>query len=286
MLTIEQYRQFYAEEVCAVAGIESAAMESAFARVPRERFLGPAPWRVPEENFLGTSRYRTVNRARDIYHNVLVALKSEQSLNNGQPSALAAWIAALELAPGARVYHVGCGTGYYTAIMAELVGSSGTVIAAEVEPELAAQAAENLREYDHVTVHSGDGAAIDPGPCDAMLINAGVTHPHLLWLDRLKEDGRMVLPLTAVFKASSGMGLMAKITRKRGAFPAEIVSMVGIYSSTSVRDPEIEPSLTKALTSRELLKLKSVRLDEHERADTCIVHSPRVCLSAANVEVP
>jgi protein-L-isoaspartate(D-aspartate) O-methyltransferase len=284
VLTIEQYREFYAEEVCAVAGVESQEMISAFARVPREQFLGPPPWRIPEEPFLGNSRYRTVKDERDIYHNVLVALKSEQSLNNGQPSALASWIAALDLTPGDRVFHVGCGTGYYTAIMAELVGSAGALIAAEVDPELAAEATENLRDYAHVTVHSGDGATIDPGQCDAMLINAGVTHPHLPWLHRLKEDGRTVLPLTVVFKPGSGMGVMAKITHKQGAFPSEIVSMVGIYSSTSVRDPEIEPLLSKALTSRDLLKLKSVRIDAHEQTDTCIVHSPQVCLSAADVE--
>jgi len=47
-----------------------------------------------------------------------------------------------------------------------------------------------------VTVLACDGATIDPGECDAMLINAGVTHPNVLWLDRQRESGRLVVPLT------------------------------------------------------------------------------------------
>src|SRR3989442_716766 len=77
-----------------------------------------------------------------------------------------------------RVFHLGCGVGYYTAILAEVTGASGQVVAVEVDADLAAHARENLAAYPNVAVHDGDGAALDPGACDAMLINAGVTHPH------------------------------------------------------------------------------------------------------------
>jgi protein-L-isoaspartate(D-aspartate) O-methyltransferase len=43
-----------------------------------------------------------------------------------------------------RVFHLGCGVGYFTAIMAEVVGADGSVIASEVDPALAAAAPENL----------------------------------------------------------------------------------------------------------------------------------------------
>ena len=72
--------------------------------------------------------------------------------------------------------------GYFTAIMAEVVGAGGSVVACEVDPEPAGRASENLDSYPNVAVHAGDGAAFDPGPCDAMLIIAGVTHPHAPWL--------------------------------------------------------------------------------------------------------
>jgi hypothetical protein len=42
-----------------------------------------------------------------------------------------------------------------------------------------------------------------------------------------------------------------------------------------VRGPAMEPLLTKAFESRELLKLKSVRVDPHDQAATCLVHTPR-----------
>lgn len=283
-MTVDQYRRFYAEEIRAVASLTQVRLVDAFARVPREKFLGPAPWQVAGELYMQPGNQREVNDPRDVYHNVVVALKRSQNLNNGQPSALASWISALCLAEGHRVFHVGCGTGYYTAILAEVVGPAGAVIAAEVDSELAAQATANLVLYSNVIVHSGDGATVDPGLCDAILINAGVTHPHAAWLSSLKNGGRMVLPLTVAMSPEIGKGLMVRVTRQGDRFRAEVVSMVAIYSSPSVRDPGIEPLLNKAFESRQLLKLKSVRVDAHAPAATCLVHAPAVCLSAEAVD--
>jgi protein-L-isoaspartate(D-aspartate) O-methyltransferase len=231
---------------------------------------------------MGGALYTKIEDAdpRHVYHNVSIALDTKRNLCNGQPSALAHWIDALNLKTGDRVFHLGCGVGYYTAIIAEVVGS-GSVVACEVDPELAARAKKNLGPYSNVTVFAGDGAALDPGPCDAMLINAGVTHPHLPWLERLDEGGRMVLPLTAAMGATGlGKGVMARITRRRNGMTAQVVTFVAIYSCTSVRDPQLEPLIGKALTSGALLKMKSVRRDSHEPADTCVLHGRGVCLSS------
>jgi len=201
----------------------------------------------------------------------------------GQPGTLARWIDALQLRAAERVFHLGCGVGYFTAIMAEVVGAEGSVFASEVDQALAAAARENLAGYPNVTVHAGDGAALDPGACDAMLINAGVTHLHPPWLDRLREGGRLVLPLTVAMGTASGATLgkgVAKITRERGAFHAQVIAFVAIYSCTSVRDPELEPLLGKAIGTGALLKSKSVRRDPHAPADTCLLHGD-VCLSSA-----
>lgn len=40
-LTLEDYRRFYADEIRFVVNLDSAALVEAFARVPRERFIGP-----------------------------------------------------------------------------------------------------------------------------------------------------------------------------------------------------------------------------------------------------
>jgi protein-L-isoaspartate(D-aspartate) O-methyltransferase len=279
--SLEQYRRFYAEEIRAVAGLfQQPLLVEAFAQVPREKFLGPAPWQIYGELYMQPGAYREVQDPREVYHNVVIALKKTQSLNNGQPGALAAWIAALHLAPGQRVFHVGCGTGYYTAIMTRVVGSAGAVVAAEIEHDLAQQAAAALREYPNAAIHARDGADLDPGPCDAIFVNAGVTHPHLPWLERLNHGGRMVLPLTTPMAPGLGKGLMICVTRRQDRFSAEVLSMVAIYSSASVRDPALVPQINKAFESRELLKMKSVRVDPHEPADTCLVHSPAVCISS------
>jgi protein-L-isoaspartate(D-aspartate) O-methyltransferase len=288
MLAVEDYRRFFADEIRFVANLNSPALVEAFARVPREQFLGPGPWRVgsPELRALaaagmGEAAYVTVDDPRHLYHNVVVVLDADADINNGQPSALARWITALDLKPGARVYHLGCGVGYYTAIIAEVVGQDGYVVASEVNSDLAARARENLSAYANVQVHAADGAEMDPGECNAMLINAGVTHPHRLWLDRLPEGGRLVLPITTPTSSTLGAGLMIKLVRRRAEFSATGISPVGIYSCTGMRNAELEPILRKALTTQALLKVKSLRLELHEEEETCLVHGADMCLSSA-----
>lgn len=173
--------------------------------------------------------------------------------------------------------------GYYTAIIAEVVGASGRVVASEVNAGLAERARENLSAYANVEVHAADGATFDPGECDAMLVNAGVTHPAPLWLGRMREGGRLVLPFTVSTSATLGAGLMTKIVRERGGFSARGVTPVGIYSCTGLRDAAAEMALRKALTTQTLLKVRSLRPDAHEEAATCLAHSPLVCLSAEEV---
>jgi protein-L-isoaspartate(D-aspartate) O-methyltransferase len=281
--TLEQLRRFYSEELRVVAGLESPDLVSAFARVPRERYLGAPPWKFSSGNSLNRSNYRTTSNVCDLYHDVFVALKSERFLNNGQPSMIARLIAALKLSPGKRVFHCGCGTGYYTAIMAEVVGSEGSVVAAEIDSTLAEIAVRNLKDYDQVRVLSSDGADVDPIACDAILINAGVTHPHPAWLDGLSEGGVLVLPLSVGRNLSVNDAMVLAITRRHDQFAAELLSIMTIYSSPSMRDPILQSMLNDSFESHAMLRLKSVRNDDHERTETCIVHAPEFCLSAATV---
>jgi tRNA A58 N-methylase Trm61 len=68
-----------------------------------------------------------------------------------------------------RVLHCGCGTGYYTAIIAHVVGSSGHVIAIELEESLASLVEKNLRDLSHVEVIAGDATTYDAGKVNADL---------------------------------------------------------------------------------------------------------------------
>src|SRR5690349_153748 len=153
MATLDDARRFYAEEILAISDIQCDALIEAVAKVPREAFLGPGPWQVmrpfrtPSE---GVS-YRTTPDAdpRHIYHNVLVGLDTTRTLNNGQPSANLGWIDQLRPAPGLRALHVGSGVGYYTAIIAEVVGA---VTAFEIDAGLAERARANLAAWPNVHV--------------------------------------------------------------------------------------------------------------------------------------
>jgi protein-L-isoaspartate(D-aspartate) O-methyltransferase len=289
-MTIEDCRRFYAQEIRFAANLSTPGLVEAYARVPREKYLGPPPWQLgsPEQRALsltgkmGMSYYATED-PRDLYHNLVVPLDLSREINNGQPSALGRWINAMDLKPGDRVYHLGCGVGYYTAIMAEVVGPRGSVVGIELHSQLAARAKENLSGYPNVTVHEGDGAMFDPGECDAMLINAGTTHPHPQWLRRLRPKGCLIVPLTVAVTPTIGQGVMAKIVRERGGFSAEVVTVLAIFSCTSARDPLLEPLMPKALTSGALLRLRSIRRDVHEPTDSCILHGSEVCVSSAEL---
>jgi protein-L-isoaspartate(D-aspartate) O-methyltransferase len=118
---VNAVRRNYAEELKYVSHIRSDAIVRAFAKVPREKFLGTGPWRIT-----GWEDWTTADDdPKHIYHNILVSVDPGRGLNNGQPSLLAFLIDALELKAGEHVAHIGCGTGYYSAILAEVVGKKG-----------------------------------------------------------------------------------------------------------------------------------------------------------------
>jgi protein-L-isoaspartate(D-aspartate) O-methyltransferase len=290
-MTLDDCRRFYAQEMRFAAGLTSPALIEAYARVPREKYLGPPPWWLVSADARALSvvgkmslSYVSTEDPRDLYHNVVVSIDRTKDINNGQPSALAWWIKALELMPGDRACHLGCGVGYYTAIMAEVVGPHGSMLGIEVDQELARQAKQNLAEYPNATVQAADGVSFDPGPFDAMLVNAGVTHPQPLWIDRLRDGGRLVLPLTLAATPTIGQGIMAKITRRSGSFAAEMVTPVAVYSCVGGRDPELESQMRKALTTGGIFKLKALRRDAHEPTETCLLHRSDVCVSSADAQ--
>lgn len=284
MPAVVDVRRFFAEEIAAVANLQSRALVEAFAAVPREEFLGPGPWMIayPDQTRPGRVLYRTTEDAdpRRIYHNVLVAIDPARELNNGHPSSLAMWIDALQLREGARVFHVGCGVGYYTAVIAHVVGPTGQVVALEVDATLAARARDQLARYPWVEVVAGDGTAYDPGPVDAVLANAGLTHPPDQWLDRLVPDGRMLMPLTTFTGAPAGsVGFMLLVARVASGFAASFVSPVAIFASVAGRDPDLNERLRAALGSGRWQAVRRLRRDDHVPAESCWLHGERFCLS-------
>jgi protein-L-isoaspartate(D-aspartate) O-methyltransferase len=277
-------RRHYAEEIRVVCGLQSGALVRALATVPRERFLGPGPWIVRGiEAPMMRPRYQETPDAspRHVYHNVLVSIDPARELNNGHPGTLCSWIDCVNPVAGQRVLHVGCGTGYYTAIMAEMVGPGGRVTAIEIDPVLADRARAALAPWPNVSVETGDGSELPPQAADVLFVNAGATHPLASWLDALDSGGRMLLPLTAEpVPGSFGKGFTWLITRTGSGYDASTVGMVQIFPCAGARHPDLNAALAKALMGGGWDRVRTLRRDPHERGAGCWFHAEGFCLSA------
>jgi len=210
-----------------------------------------------------------------------VAIDAERQLFNGAPGVVAPAIDALGLAPGERVLHIGCGLGYYTALMAHIVDPSGRVRAIEVDDTLAADSARNLSPYSWVEVQHGNGAGPLGEPFDAVLVNAGVTHPHDTWLDALVPGGRLVLPMTATLPQMKtiGKGLMLLLTKASDeAFDVRPLTLVAIYSAVGLRDETLNEALGRALMRPPFARPTRLRRDAHDPEASCWLHGPTFCL--------
>jgi len=288
MMDLETRRRFFAEELEAVCALKSPSLVEAFASVPRERFLPPGPWDILSVADYTPMAVPPARKTPDadpgrVYHNIGIAIDAERRLFNGHPGTLAAWIDALELKPGSRVLHVGAGTGYYTAIMAQAVGASGRVVAFEVDAALANSARENLASMAWVDVRHGDGTARHAESFDAVLINAGVTHPRDEWLDALAPGGRMMLPLTCTLPQGGtiGKGFMMLVTRSGDELTVRPITIVAIYSAIGLRDETLNAALGQAMMKSPMLPpVKRVRRDAHEPSPSCWLHAATCCLSA------
>src|SRR5258706_127031 len=133
---------------------------------------------------------------RLLYRDVLAALDAERGINNGQPSLWAYVYDRIGVRKGERIIHIGCGVGYYTAILAELVGPTGTIVGLDIDRALLARAMSTLADRGNIEIKECDGARYAERPADVIVVNAGITHPLDVWFDALTPGGRFMLPLT------------------------------------------------------------------------------------------
>lgn len=277
-------RAAYAKQILAEVDVCDPALEAAFAAVKREHYLGPGPWAA-----LRAARgYRDTPSDDPVYLYIdgLFGIVADRKLNNGQPSLHAWLLHRAAPRPGEHVVHVGAGIGYYTALMAELVGATGQVTGIEFDPALAARAKANFAGRPNVEILAGDGALVPFAPADVIYVNAGATGPAPAWLDRLKEGGRLVLPLTTAEGFGSFdprlmplRGAVFLVTRRGAAFEAKWVSPVAIFPCEGNRDPAAERRLAAAFESGGFLNVSRLRRDAHALDETCWLHGGGWCLS-------
>jgi protein-L-isoaspartate(D-aspartate) O-methyltransferase len=187
-------RRAFARQMLAVSGLHDERVEAAFAKVRREDFLGAEPWQF--------AQYPPVAPLADndpvaVYQDAVIALQPGRGVNNGSPSLHAKMLHDLGVAPGQHVAPIGCGAGYYSAILAELVGPSGRVSAYEFDADLAERARVNLAPWPNVAVGVADGAHAPAEAVNRTYVNFAVAAPAPAWTERLKPEGRLLFALGA-----------------------------------------------------------------------------------------
>ncbi|NOX59790.1 MAG: protein-L-isoaspartate(D-aspartate) O-methyltransferase [Planctomycetes bacterium] len=157
-------------------GIRDEAVLRAMQSVPRELF-------VPDKH------------RGQAYDDKALPVGPGQTIS--QPFIVAYMSHKLQVESGHRVLEVGTGTGYQTAILAQLSGDVYTVELDAALSRLAAQRLERLGLCRHVVFRSGDGvvACRDAAPFDRILVTAGSESIPEQLVSQLAENGLMIIPV-------------------------------------------------------------------------------------------
>ena len=175
MTSYADQRRAMVREQLSQRGIRDSRVLAAFDRVPRHCY-------VPEA------------LRSHAYADHPLAIGAEQTIS--QPYVVAYMLSALGLQGAERVLEIGTGSGYQTALLAELADQ---VYSIEFFSDLAAQASRVLADtgYGHVALRVGDGRMGCPeaAPFDAIVCSAApATIPPTL-TEQLAPNGRFILPL-------------------------------------------------------------------------------------------
>ncbi len=280
MEDINSCRIQYANELKYVANVQSKIVVDAFAKVPREHFLGPGPWNVFD---MFAKKYWPTedDDARHLYHNILVAIDTEKGLNNGLPSLWAHLLDNLELKKGEDVLHIGCGTGYYSAIIADIVGNSGQVTAVEIDNPISDKAKQNLSYKSNVKVININGVDYNRGDVDVIVVNAGVSRLSAIWLESLNLRGRILVPLTS----KNWGGGFIKITKLDEGYLANVITDVIIFPCEGARDDDADFIVENAFKKEPMECIKSLRLEPHDVHESCYIHGNGYCFSKLEPQI-
>lgn len=172
-------RQQMVEEQLANRDIRDQRVLAACQKVPRHKFVPKA-------------------YSAKAYQDYPLPIGEEQTIS--QPYMVALMTQCLGLSGQEKVLEIGTGSGYQTALLAELAQQ---VYSVERVPALAEKARLVLAElgYRNIEIKAGDGTQGWPqhGPFDAIIVTAGAPDIPAPLIEQLKEGGRLVIPLGGRF---------------------------------------------------------------------------------------
>ena len=204
-------------------GIRGARLLAAFLKVPRHRF-------VPKE------------LEAESYCDRPIPIGAAQTVS--QPYIQALMTQMLSIRPEDRVLEIGTGSGYQTAILAELTSQ---VYSIERRQELFESASRVLAQfkYTNIMLQCGDGTLGWPeyAPFNGILVTAAAPEAPRVLLEQLAEGGHLVIPIgSAADQILTVVGKQGGEFRKHSVCSCVFVPLIGAYGYKEVGDPERENS--------------------------------------------
>ena len=175
MVNFKKARERMVETQIAARGVHDERVLEAMRKVPRHLFVDEA--------------------LRDqAYSDHPLPIAENQTIS--QPYIVALMTESLELNGTEKVLEIGTGSGYQSAILAEL---ADRVFSIERYPDLAYRANSILQKlgYGNIIVRVGDGSLgwPDDAPFDGIIVTAGTPKIPQPLIDQLKMGGRLVVPV-------------------------------------------------------------------------------------------
>ena len=188
-------------------GVKESRMLNAMLKVPRHLFVG-----------------------EDIQHLAYsdqpLPVGEEQTIS--QPYMVALMTESLQLEGDEKVLEIGTGSGYQTAVLAELAREVYTV---EIVESLARKAKRLLEDLGYQNIHFkiGDGyfGWEEHAPFHAIIVTCGPEHVPQSLVGQLAEGGRLVIPVGSVYQVLTILEKTKGETRKRESISCRFVPMTG-----------------------------------------------------------
>ena len=177
---LELLRKKMVEEQIVSRGVTDPRVLEAMRKVPRHLFVPP-------------------DLRPEAYWDNALTIGNGQTIS--QPYIVAYMTQEARVGPESRVLEIGTGSGYQTAVLAEIVREVYTV---EIDKELADRASSTLAELGckNVKMKRGDGYGgwLAQAPFDAILVTAAPPEVPRELVEQLKVGGRMIVPVGQAFQ--------------------------------------------------------------------------------------